>query len=212
MSEKDVLKNFLAAELKGTKEITEEDGIIIRKFHLEEFDIPEGVTTINAYAFDGCWQLESVTIPTSVKTIEKAAFRGCGLKSVTIPEGVWKIGEQAFSDCMFLSQVVISDSVTTIGRMAFYNCRDLDSITIPEGVESIDDHVFGGRCGIRKILFQGKTDKDIRDMDGYPWDIPTYYVKIIPGITDKEASQNEKPSLDESLKKKWAKRYLQSMN
>ena len=50
------------------------------------FTIPDGVTSIEDYAFWGCSGLTSVTIPDSVTSIGEWAFSGCSsLKSVTIP-------------------------------------------------------------------------------------------------------------------------------
>lgn len=46
-------------------------------------EIPEGVTEIGDYAFDGCSSLTSVRIPRSVTSIGGGAFFGCdGLKTV----------------------------------------------------------------------------------------------------------------------------------
>ena len=42
-----------------------------------EFILPEGVTTIGDYAFDGATHLKSIVIPTSVNRIEPEAFTNC---------------------------------------------------------------------------------------------------------------------------------------
>ena len=40
-------------------------------------NIPDGVTKIGRWAFDGCTSLQSIVIPDSVTTIAHNAFRGC---------------------------------------------------------------------------------------------------------------------------------------
>ena len=68
--------------------------------------IPGSVTSIGAYAFEGCSGLKSVTIPSSVTSIGDSAFSGCtGLTSVTIPSSVTSIGAYAFEGCSGLTNV-----------------------------------------------------------------------------------------------------------
>ena len=72
---------------------------------LTNIPIPDSVTSIGAYAFDGCTGLTSVTIPDSVTSIGEAAFQGCtGLTSITIPDSVTSIGQQAFYGCTGLTR------------------------------------------------------------------------------------------------------------
>jgi hypothetical protein len=53
--------------------------------NLKTIIIPEGVTSINYYAFEGCKTLESVSLPSSISSIESGAFAYCEkLSSVTI--------------------------------------------------------------------------------------------------------------------------------
>lgn len=90
------------------------------------FTIPNSVTSIGDWAFNGCSGLMSVTIGNSVTSIGDNAFRGCtGLTSVTIPDSVKSIGSDAFSDCSRLTCITIPDSVTSIGEYAFYGCTRL---------------------------------------------------------------------------------------
>ena len=91
--------------------------------------IPDGVTSIPAYAFYGCNALTSITIPDSVTTIGYAAFHGCsGLTSMAIPDSVTSIGNYAFYNCTSLSSVTIGNSVTSIGIYAFYGCGGLSTV------------------------------------------------------------------------------------
>ena len=83
--------------------------------------IPDGVTTIGKYAFDGCTGLTSIEIPASVTSIGEYAFQSCySLSSVEISASVTSIGEYAFSSCIDLTSVTIyAPSLTTYGSNAF---------------------------------------------------------------------------------------------
>ena len=107
------------------------------------YEIPNGVTSIDDYAFSYCTSLISVTIPNSVTSIGVRAFCGCeSLTSVTIPDGVTSIGNSAFYNCTSLISVTIPNSVTSIGVRAFCGCESLTSVTIPDGVTSIGNSAF----------------------------------------------------------------------
>ena len=121
--------------------------------------IPDSVTSIVGYAFDGCTSLTSVTIPDSVTSIGGRAFDGCtSLTSVTIPDSVTSIGKGAFYDCTSLTSVTIPDSVTSIDEYAFYDCKSLTSVTIPDSVTSIGDWAFSGCKSLTNVYFTGTEE------------------------------------------------------
>ena len=115
--------------------------------------IPDSVTSIGNYAFNGCTGLTNVTIPNSVTSIGNGAFYGCtGLTSVVIPNSVTSIGYYAFNGCTGLTSVTIPDSVTSIGNCAFIGCTGLTSVTIPDSVTSIGDCAFIGCTGLTSVV------------------------------------------------------------
>ena len=90
-------------------------------------------------------KIVNLVIPDSVTNILTWAFQGCsGLKSVTIPDSVTWIRDMAFEDCSSLTSVTISDSVTIIGGGVFRNCNEslFDITTIP-GVKLVDGWAVG---------------------------------------------------------------------
>ncbi|MDE7153259.1 MAG: leucine-rich repeat domain-containing protein, partial [Muribaculaceae bacterium] len=119
---------------------------------ITEVVIPETVTTIGNYSFEGFTNLKSVTIPGSVTSIGIGAFSKCSsLKSVTIPNSVTTIDRYSFSCCTGLESVIIPGSVTTIDSNAFEYCTALKSVTIPGSVTSLGGSVFENCSGLTKV-------------------------------------------------------------
>ena len=91
--------------------------------------IPNSVTSIGEFAFEGCIGLTSIEIPAIVTSIEKFAFAGCsGLTSIEIPANVTSIGVEAFYGCSGLTSIEIPASVTSIGSLSFAHCSVLNKV------------------------------------------------------------------------------------
>lgn len=84
--------------------------------------IPNTITTIDGYAFDGCYGLTSMDIPNSVTSIGWRAFMFCtSLTSITIPNSITVIQDDLFYGCTSLATINIPNTIETIGSRAFYN-------------------------------------------------------------------------------------------
>ena len=107
--------------------------------------IPEGITAIKKYAFQGCTGLKSVTIPSSVTTIGNNAFEDCtGLAAVHIPTSVTSIGECAFEGCTGLTSATLGNAINTINMYTFSGCTALKSIRVPNSITTICTGAFNG--------------------------------------------------------------------
>ena len=122
--------------------------------------VPEGVTTIGAYAFGGyaytsswspSWStyadLSSLTLPSTLTTIANNAFYyNAGLTSIDIPDSVTSIGNYAFSYCTGLTQIELPESLVSLGTYVFQNASNLASVTFPttpaETFTTIPDGAF----------------------------------------------------------------------
>ena len=164
----------------GNRNYSSTDGVLFNKNKTElityplgktdsEYAIPNSVTSIDWYAFDGCTSLTSIIIPNSITSISLCAFRYCtSLTNVTIGNSVTSIGDFAFEGCTSLTSVTIPDSVTSIGSYAFYNCTSLTSITIPNSVTSIGHYAFRGCESLKDVYYTGsQSDWKKISIDSY---------------------------------------------
>ena len=114
--------------------------------------MPDSLTSIGDWAFEGCSGLTSVTIPSSVTRIGSSAFSGCsGLMEIIVesgnPEFITENGLLLSRDGKTLMQgvngvVSIPSCVTNIGSDAFFGYSGLTRVTIPSSVTSIGDRAF----------------------------------------------------------------------
>ena len=113
---------------------------------ITELVIPEGVTSIDGYAFCKCTSLTTITIPEGVTSIGSYAFDGCiELSSITIPESVTSIGGRAFDGCSSLTTIVLPKSVEYIWGEAFAGCPELtDVYCYAEDVPRTEADAFDG--------------------------------------------------------------------
>ena len=114
--------------------------------------IPNSVTDIGKYAFQGCNGIISIVLPNSVTSIGEGAFVACnGLTSVILSNNLKSIGEWAFNDCTSLSSVSIPNSVTSIGDYSFKGCSGLNSVNLSENLTSIGQSAFYGCSNLTSV-------------------------------------------------------------
>ena len=110
--------------------------------NLTSISIPDSVAEIEESAFDFCEQLSSISVPNSVKSIGESAFCGTAIAKVPFPDGIKSISDRAFSYCDNLTLVAIPDGITHIGNAAFQGCAGLTDVTVPDSVTSIGYEAF----------------------------------------------------------------------
>ena len=97
-------------------------------------EIPDGVTTLGEYAFQGCTGLTEITLPDSLTTINSNAFQGCtGLTEIDL------------------------NNVTTIKGFAFQACTKLHSINLENITTFSAPYVFDGCTALKKINCKSAT-------------------------------------------------------
>ena len=137
---------------------------------IKKIEIPDSVTSIGQYAFEGCIGLEELRIPFlpendnglgiwfTDRSSEAAGmyetksnwYVPTSLTKIYITSGT-KIPKNAFYGMTRLEQVEISNSVKTIGQGAFYNCSSLKNIVIPSSVTTIEQYAFDRCIGLEEF-------------------------------------------------------------
>ncbi len=132
------------------------------------YTIPDGVTTIDAYAFNSCTGLTDITISDSVTSIGDYVFQGCTkLTGITVSDGneyymsedgvLFDKNQETLIYCLTgkSGSYAIPDGVTSIVAYAFYYCKGLTDITIPDRVTSIGNWAFESCTKLTSITFEG---------------------------------------------------------
>ena len=115
---------------------------------LESVALPEGVTSIEDYAFAHNDRLKEITLPQSLTSIGKAVFFWCAaLGKIAIPDGVTSVGDNAFSTCISLKELALGAELLNAGCGLTEFCVALEKITVSENNESFSDE---GNCLTRK--------------------------------------------------------------
>ena len=115
---------------------------------LESVALPEGVTSIEDYAFARNDRLKEITLPQSLTSIGKAVFFWCtALGKIAIPDGVTSVGDNAFSTCVSLKELALGAELLNAGCGLTEFCVALEKITVSENNESFSDE---GNCLTRK--------------------------------------------------------------
>lgn len=103
---------------------------------LESVTLPNTLTTIGAFTFNGCsaWT-EDLILPPNVTTCAKGCFRGAGIRRVLdLAQVTTLVGTDnwnnfgVFDGCPNLEIVILSELVVEIGSWALKNCIVLEAV------------------------------------------------------------------------------------
>ena len=154
---------------RWTYKVTEmETGCFANNSHIHAVTIPNSITTIPDFAFEGssvaivnmhnrvtsigkycfayCDNIESLCLPESISSISVGQYSYSGLNQIIIPEYITTINDSAFLGCGLATDIRIPQTVTYIGGSAFARCELATDIRIPQTVAYIGGSAFA-RCG-----------------------------------------------------------------
>jgi hypothetical protein len=137
-------------------------------FNLQEINLPNSVTSIQAKAFKSCFALQrfEINIVSSIlKEIGSQVFLDCKtLKDIRLPNGITKLGIGCFENCIELTQIINDanhaanlNNLLVLPEAVFIGCTKLSIINIPIGTTLIDKSAFEGCTGLTQIVADWAT-------------------------------------------------------
>lgn len=96
--------------------------------------IPDTVTEIGGFVFDGCINLRHINLPAALESMWQYAFTRCGLETIVLPDRVTQIIPYTFMDCKRLRQVRCGSGMRKIFAHSFKGCDSLDGIVCDPSV------------------------------------------------------------------------------
>lgn len=126
---------------------------------IQSIILPEGIISIEEYAFANCSELRHIYLPSSLTEIGEGAFLNCSsLESIKLPADIKNLGYdegssalETFKGCTNLREIILPDKLETIGESIFEDCKNLTSINIPNGVRYIGSNAFKGCSSLEFI-------------------------------------------------------------
>ena len=112
---------------------------------IESVSIPDTVTDMGEFVFDGCVNLRCIDLPADLECLWGYTFVRCGIEEITLPDVRCGIEE-----------ITLPDKLVTLPPFAFKDCKNLRKITCGKGLKKIYAWVFSG-CDSFEELIKNET-------------------------------------------------------
>ena len=103
--------------------------------------IPDTVTDIGEFVFDGCRNLRHIELPSQLTCLWGYTFARCGIEEIILPDKLTTLPPFAFKDCKNLKKVVCGSGMKKIYSWVFGGCDRLVELVHGPDVE-ISPHAF----------------------------------------------------------------------
>ena len=109
------------------------DSLFLGHSEITSVRIPDTVTDLGEFLFDGCWNLRHLDLPKGLETLWGHTFVRCGIEEIVLPDRLRTIPPFAFKDCKNLRRVVCGTGLKKIYAWAFGGCDRLTEDCVIHG-------------------------------------------------------------------------------
>ena len=120
------------------------DGLFRDHPEITSVKIPDAVTDIGSFVFDGCTGLTKLTLPAQLNNLWRSAFLRSSIEELELPENMRSIVSFTFKDCRNLKRFVCNKGLRKVYAWAFAGC------------DSLTDFVPGDETDVSPKAFEDK--------------------------------------------------------
>ena len=134
---------------------------------MSHYDIPEGIKSMENYAFDNLPNLTSVSFPSSMQSVPSSAFYNCPNLEMLYGECVSEdhkgiiVGKQ-YQSLLARKGVIeytVPDGIESIGYNAFSNNNQLETIILPDTVKELSGYDFAWCGNLKKVVLSSNLER-----------------------------------------------------
>lgn len=132
---------------------------------LTSITLGKNITSIESKAFLNCTSLKNITIPDSLTSIGKYAFEGCYSIKYNEYDNAYYLGNEKNPYVLLMkangnsiNSCIINENTRIIYCYAFEGCSKLTSIKIPNNIISIGYYAFNNCTSIKNVYFLGNLE------------------------------------------------------
>ena len=111
------------------------DKLFAGHFEIETVVIPDSVTDLGEFVFDGCINLRHISLPPNLLYLWGYTFTRCGLEEIVLPDTLKRIPPYCFKECSQLKKVICGTGLKRIDSWAFGGCLQLTELIHGPDVE-----------------------------------------------------------------------------
>lgn len=135
---------------------------------VSEFTIPESVTTVASFAFDGTTHLDKLVLVGDELSLEQNALFGPTISHIEIKEGVKSLGSKQTVEGLEDTEWSLPASLTSVGTESLLSAESLQKIHVHEDNQTFKDidGVVVSKDGTKLVCYPaGKEDRIYRTPD-----------------------------------------------
>ena len=111
------------------------DQLFARHGEITSVHIPDTVTDLGEFLFDGCENLRHIVLPAGLTNLWGYTFCRSGFEEIVLPDNLTALPPFAFKDCKNLKRVVCGAGMRKIHAWVFGGCDRLEEVVCGPHVE-----------------------------------------------------------------------------